>query len=193
MPPAALAWAAVVLTLVLVPGGAPAQTPGPTAAATAGGTTPPLGPTLADPATAFLGSVFKGSGEAIQQTGQQFMQHSNQFMQQGVATMGAGFGQMVGGTGNAAEAARAVATTFTKLPMSGIRAGHERCTIAPNGAPDCGVAAQALCRAKGLAGGTSIDFITVENCPPEYRTARRDDIPAGVCTTEHFVTQALCQ
>lgn len=192
--PSAPVWTAVALTLLLLPGGAAAQTPVPGPAAASSAAPAP------DPATAFFGTVLKGSGdmfkdsgEVLQHTGQQFMQQSNQFMQQGVATMGAGFGQMVGGTGDAAEAARSAATTITKLPMAGIRSGHERCGIAPNGAPDCVVAAQALCRAKGLAGGTSIDFITVENCPPQYRTARRDDIPAGVCTTEHYVTQALCQ
>lgn len=188
---------AVVLALVLLSGAAAPQTPAPAAAGTAAALPPPQPQT--DPATAFLGTVFQGSGQMIegsghmiQHTGQELMQQSNRFMQQGVATMGAGFGQMVG-TGDAAEAARTAATSLTKLPMSGITAGHERCAIAPNGAPDCLVAATALCRAKGYGGGTSVDFITVENCPPQYRTARRDEIPAGVCASEHYVTHALCQ
>ena len=191
------AWIAVVLmTLVLPCGGAVAQqtTPGHQAAppaAAAGGTasspqTPP------DPATGFFGTVFQGGTQVIQQTGQQLMQQGDQFVQQGVATVGAGFGQVVG-TGDAAEAARTAATNFTKLPVSSITAGHERCAIAPNGAPDCLVAARTLCQAKGFGGGTSVDFITVENCPPQYRTARRDEVPAGVCTMEHYVTHALCQ
>jgi len=191
-PLAAPAWTMVVAALLL-PGLAVAQAPGheATAPAAAGGTAPP-GQTPQDPATAFFGTVFQGGGQVIQHTGQQFMQQSNQFMQQGVATVTAGFGQVVG-TGDAAEAARTAATNFTKLPLSGITSGHERCSIAPNGAPDCVVAARALCRAKGFAGGTSVDFITVENCPPQYRTARREELPAGVCTMEHYVTQALCQ
>ena len=42
----------------------------------------------------------------------------------------------------------------------------------------------------GYAGGTSVDFETVENCPRQ--------LPASVerqqvaCTREHFVTRALC-
>jgi hypothetical protein len=54
----------------------------------------------------------------------------------------------------------------------------------------CRVAAETLCRFKGYAGGTSVDFETVENCPRQ--------LPASVerqqvaCTREHFVTRALC-
>src|SRR6266481_1471275 len=50
-----------------------------------------------------------------------------------------------------------------------------------------GVAAAALCRAKGYVGGTSVDFETVEKCPPPYRVSGRNT-PEGVCTMEHFVT-----
>jgi hypothetical protein len=122
------------------------------------------------------------------------------WVQQGVANAGAGFGAMVGVVGGqageaakgAADAARNAATSMTKLPVSGITGGRERCLLAPNGAPDCGGAAAALCRAKGYAGGSSVDFETIETCPPSYRRAGRTP-PEGVCTTEHFVTKALCQ
>lgn len=122
------------------------------------------------------------------------------WMQRGVANMGAGFGAIVGVVGgqanqaarDAADAARNAATRVSKLPKTGITGGHERCVIAPNGAPDCRIAAETICRAKGYASGTSVDFVTVENCPPPYRTSRRD-APEGVCTMEHFVTKALCQ
>ena len=92
----------------------------------------------------------------------------------------------------AADAARNAATTVTKLPATGITGGRERCGLAPNGAPDCRVAAELLCRAKGYTSGTSVDFQTVEKCPPPYRVSSRDK-PEGVCTMEHFVTGALCQ
>jgi hypothetical protein len=122
------------------------------------------------------------------------------WVQQGVANAGAGFGAMVGAVGGqageaakgAADAARNAAASMTKLPVSGITGGRERCVLAPNGAPDCGGAAAALCRAKGYEGGTSVDFETVEKCPPSFRRAGRN-APEGVCTTEHFVTKALCQ
>jgi hypothetical protein len=122
------------------------------------------------------------------------------WMQQGVANMGAGFGAIVGVVGgqanraakDAADAARDAATSVSKLPKTGITGGHERCVIAPNGAPDCRIAAETMCRAKGYASGASVDFVTIETCPPPYRTSRRD-APEGVCTKEHFVTKALCQ
>jgi hypothetical protein len=122
------------------------------------------------------------------------------WVQQSVANAGAGFGAMVGAVGgqagqaakDAADAARNAAASVTKLPATGITAGRERCTLAPNGAPDCGLAAEALCRAKGYAGGTSVDFETTEKCSPPRRVSGRD-VPERVCTMEHFVTKALCQ
>jgi hypothetical protein len=143
-----------------------------------------------------------------------------QWMQRGVSSMGAGFGSVVGKLGGqantaakgaadaattfskgaadaakgAADAARDTATTVTKLPASGVIAGRERCMLAPNGAPDCRVAAEAMCRAKGYNSGTSVDFETSEKCPPSYRvTSRVNAEDASVCTMEHFVTKALCQ
>jgi hypothetical protein len=123
------------------------------------------------------------------------------WVQRGVANMSAGFGAMVGAVGGqanqtargAADAARNAATGVSKLPNTGLTSGNERCVVAPNGAPDCGVAAETLCRANGYAGGASVDSVTVEKCPPRYRRTTRREIPEGVCTTEHFVTKALCQ
>jgi hypothetical protein len=138
-------------------------------------------------------------GTWVQQSGQ-MMQQSGEMMQQGVANMGAGFGEMVGAIGGeanratrgAADAARSAATEVSKLPQTGITAGSERCAIARNGAPDCGAAAATLCRAKGYAGGSSVDFVTVEKCPPPWRSSPRS-APEGACTMEHYVTKALCQ
>jgi hypothetical protein len=121
-------------------------------------------------------------------------------VQQGVANVGAGFGAMVGAVSGqasqaakgAADVARDTAASVTKLPVAGVINGRERCNLAPNGAPDCGVAAEALCRAKGYNGGTSVDFETTEKCPPPYRVSSRNT-PEGVCTMEHFVTRAWCQ
>jgi hypothetical protein len=133
------------------------------------------------------------------------------WVQKGFANMGAGFGTMVGAlrggadqaARNAADAAstaastatsiaRETATTVTRLPTTGIIGGREQCTLAPNGAPDCRVAAEVLCRSKGYGSGTSVDFETAEKCPPPYRVSG-GNTPEGVCTMEHFVTRALCQ
>jgi hypothetical protein len=140
-------------------------------------------------------------------TPQGFFDTFGNWVQQGVANVGAGFGAMVGAVGGqasqaakgapdaastaakgAADVARDTAASVTKLPV----AGRERCILAPNGAPDCRVAAEALCRAKGYDGGTSVDFETTEKCPPPYRVSSRNT-PEGVCTMEHFVTRAWCQ
>jgi hypothetical protein len=142
---------------------------------------------------------------------QGFFDAFGNWVQQGAANVGAGFGAVVGAVGEqagqvakgaadaasstakgAADVARDTATGVTKLPVTGVIGGRERCILAPNGAPDCRVAAEALCRAKGYVGGTSVDFETVEKCPPPYRVSGRNT-PEGVCTMEHFVTRALCQ
>jgi hypothetical protein len=128
------------------------------------------------------------------------------WVQQGVANMGAGFGAMVdviGGQANqaakgAADAARDTAAGVAKLSATGFIRGRELCLLAPNGAPDCRVAAETMCRARGYTSGTSIDFVTSEKCPPRRRAASRDPVaghdPAeDVCTLEHFVTRAMCQ
>lgn len=141
---------------------------------------------------------------------QGFIDAFGNWMQQGVATVGAGFGAMVGVVGgqagqaargaadaassvakSAADVARDTASSVPKLPTGVIR-GRERCLLAPNGAPDCRAAAEAMCRAKGYVGGASVDFETAEKCPPPYRVSSRNT-PEGVCIFEHFVTSALCQ
>jgi len=140
-----------------------------------------------------------------------FITAFGRWVQQGVATMGAGFGSMVGVIGGhagdtargmtdgastvakgAADVARDTATTVTRLPATAFISGREQCLPAPNGAPDCRAAAEAMCRTRGYNGGNSIDFETAERCPPPYRVSSRNT-PEGVCTMEHFVTRALCQ
>jgi hypothetical protein len=166
------------------------------ASATAMAQTLDHGALPSSPANTAASPTPKGAVEAFEN----WVQQGGVWMQQGVANMGAGFGAIVGVVGgqtnqaarDAAEAARHAATSVSKLPNAGIAGGHERCVIAPNGAPDCRIAAETMCRAKGYAGGASVDFVTVENCPPPYRTSRRE-APEGVCTMEHFVTKALCQ
>jgi hypothetical protein len=77
-----------------------------------------------------------------------------------------------------------------RLPTGGIASGRERCTFAPNGAPDCRGAADALCKKKGYPSGTSIDFENVENCPAEVLIAGRK--AEGDCPVDYFVTKSLC-
>jgi hypothetical protein len=132
------------------------------------------------------------------------------WMQQGMTSMSTGIDAMFGAAKGAADAASTVAkgaagvakgaadaavdtaAGVTKLPVPGVASGHEQCILAGNGAPDCQGAAEALCRARGFATGTSVDFVTSEKCQPPYRSSGRNT-PEGVCTLEHFVTRALCK
>jgi hypothetical protein len=129
------------------------------------------------------------------------------WLQQGMTSMGNGFDAMMGAAKGAANAASNVAKGaadaakgaadvavdgVTKLPVAGFASGREPCAIAGNGAPDCQVAAEALCRARGFGTGASVDFVTAEKCQPPYRASGRDT-PEGACTLEHFVTRALCK
>lgn len=140
-----------------------------------------------------------------------FIATVGQWFQQSVATMGAGVGTMVGFMGSragetakgmtdgastvakgAADVARDTATAVAKLPGMTVIRGREKCLLAPNGAPDCGAAAEAMCRASGYRSGNSVDYESSEKCPPAYRLSSRN-APEGTCTLEHFVTRALCQ
>jgi hypothetical protein len=68
--------------------------------------------------------------------------------------------------------------------------GRERCATAPNGAPDCVSAAEALCRKRGFSTGQSMDFTSAEECPVKTLVgeASRDQ-----CTTVTFISRAMCQ
>jgi len=132
------------------------------------------------------------------------------WMQQGMTSMSTGIDAMFGAAKGAADAASTMAkgaagvakgaadaavdtaAGVTMLPVPGVASGHEQCLLAANGAPDCRVAAEALCRARGFATGTSVDFVTSEKCQPPYRSSSRNT-PEGACTLEHFVTRALCK
>ena len=78
-----------------------------------------------------------------------------------------------------------------RIPNTRLVNGNEQCALAPNGAPDCVAAANALCRAKGFASGKSAATTAAEVCKPEVYLAGRNR-GAG-CHTETFVSSALCQ
>lgn len=88
----------------------------------------------------------------------------------------------------AKDAAEGVAN---QLSPASVVNGHEVCRIAPNGAPDCVAAANAICKAKGFKSGKSVDMTTAETCPAKVYLAGRSNGPE--CKTETFVSSALCQ
>jgi hypothetical protein len=111
-----------------------------------------------------------------------------------------GAGETLGATSSAAgDLARGVtsgvtdaAGTVARLPLSNVVAGFQRCAIAGNGAPDCGVASVALCRSKGFSTGSSIDITSSRKCPSSVWAQGREPVP-GECQDESFVSRAMCQ
>jgi hypothetical protein len=89
------------------------------------------------------------------------------------------------------EGARDAADAVARIPAARAVSGHEKCQPAPNGAPDCVAAATTMCRAKGFGSGKSVDMTTAEVCPAKVYLSGRSTGPE--CTTETFVSRALCQ
>jgi hypothetical protein len=92
---------------------------------------------------------------------------------------------------SAAEATKSAVDAVVKLPTARVMSGHERCEIAPNGAPDCVAAAEALCRKHGFATGTSMDFTSAEQCPARVLLSSQQSRIG--CTTVTFISRAMCQ
>jgi hypothetical protein len=97
-----------------------------------------------------------------------------------------------GAAKDAADKAGQASGGMLGLPGSKVARGRVRCTVAPNGAPDCAEAANALCRSKGFGPGKSVDINTADKCPTWVWLSGRP-APEGTCTTETFVLQAACQ
>jgi len=89
------------------------------------------------------------------------------------------------------EDAKSAAGAVTGISNARLIKGHEVCAIAPNGAPDCVVAANTICKSKGFASGKSVDMTTAEVCPAKVYLAGRNN--GADCHTETFVSRALCQ
>ena len=70
--------------------------------------------------------------------------------------------------------------------------GRVACPMTANGAPNCNVAAEQLCKGKGFKSGKSLDMETAEKCPAKVYLSGRTGAP-GECRTENFVTRAICQ
>jgi len=88
--------------------------------------------------------------------------------------------------------ARSAADAVARLPSARVVRGHEKCRVAPNGAPDCVAAAVSLCKAKGFdGGGSSLDMTTAEVCPAQVYLSGRSS--GEGCHTETFVSRAYCQ
>ncbi len=89
------------------------------------------------------------------------------------------------------EGAKEAAGAVARIPGARVITGHEKCALAPNGAPDCVAAATAMCKTKGFESGKSADMTTAEVCSPQVYLSGRNSGPG--CKTETFVSRALCQ
>lgn len=94
--------------------------------------------------------------------------------------------------GDAARDAAKAANDASKLPNTRMASGRVLCVVAANGAPDCGAAAQALCKTQGYSGGSSLGTEAGEKCPARVYLSGRPPRP-GECKVETFVTSAMCQ
>ena len=88
----------------------------------------------------------------------------------------------------AADATKNAMDAVAKLPTARMMSGRERCANAPNGAPDCVAAAEALCRKHGFTTGKSMDFTSAEECPAKTLLGQTEE-----CTTVTFISRAMCQ
>jgi hypothetical protein len=91
----------------------------------------------------------------------------------------------------AVDAAKDTADALGKLGTGRIATGRARCVTAANGAPDCRLAAEQLCKSKGFSTGNSLENETVERCSP--LVLLRGNKKPGECPIEHTVTKAMCQ
>jgi hypothetical protein len=89
---------------------------------------------------------------------------------------------------SAADATKNAVDAVAKLPAARMMNGRERCANAPNGAPDCLSAAEALCRKHGFSSGKSMEFTSAEECPVRTLLGQSDQ-----CTTVTFISRAMCQ
>jgi hypothetical protein len=93
----------------------------------------------------------------------------------------------------AREAAKDASDSLSRLVKpSSMASGRMICPASVNGAPDCKMAADNLCKSKGFQEGKSLNTDSSETCSPKVlipgRTRKPDD-----CRTANYVTRALCQ
>jgi hypothetical protein len=93
----------------------------------------------------------------------------------------------------AKDAAKDAGESLSRLASpSSVVTGHVLCPASANGAPDCKIAADKLCQAKGSKEGKSLTTDSVEVCSPKVLIPGRIRKPDD-CRTDNYVTRALCQ
>jgi len=139
-------------------------------------------------------SLQQGAAGLIDQVGDWFGRQAEnvQSVLQGAGHEVKTFGREAGMVAErTADGAKNAADTVATIPNTRVIGGHQACGIAPNGAPDCVAAAEALCRANGFKSGTSVGMTSAVKCPAEVYLAGRSDGPQ--CKDITFVSRALCR
>jgi hypothetical protein len=136
----------------------------------------------------FLDAVGRFLGESVSDL--------NKGAQDVIGALGNKAGDVAKGTADAAkDAAGATAdavNSAVRLPAGQMTSGRARCVPVQDGAPDCQAAAEALCRSKGFATGSSVDIQSEQKCSAQVWLSGRGP-SASRCRNEPFVTRALCQ
>jgi hypothetical protein len=81
---------------------------------------------------------------------------------------------------------------LSRLTAPLIARGRMMCPASADGAPDCKVASDKLCQAKGFKEGESLDTDSAQSCSAAALLSGGNREP-GNCRTNHYVTRALCQ
>jgi len=174
---AAIAVAALTSMITIAPGRSqPASAPPPAAAqpAVPDQPVPPQSPPAAAPPAPEMGKVLekslsilpslKGTGEALDDL-----------------------------NARAKDAAKDAGESLSRLTRpSSVASGRIVCPASVNGAPDCKLAADKLCLAKGFKEGKSLTTDSVQVCLPKVLIPDRARKPDD-CRTDNYVTRALCQ
>jgi pyruvate/2-oxoglutarate dehydrogenase complex dihydrolipoamide acyltransferase (E2) component len=93
----------------------------------------------------------------------------------------------------AKDAAKDAGESLSRLAKpASVASGRIVCPASANGAPDCKVAADKLCVAKGFKEGKSLTTDAVEACSAKVLIPGRARKPDD-CRTDNYVTAALCQ
>jgi hypothetical protein len=163
---------------------------------------PPNAPEPAPAAPPAKPGVFESIGKFFDQGASNFRDHLRGAKRKmddlgdDAAASGKGFSENAAKVGQgaadvgkgAADATKNAMDAVAKLPTARMMSGRERCESAPNGAPDCVTAAEALCRKHGFATGKSMDFTSAEDCPVKTILGQTQE-----CRTVTFISRAMCQ
>jgi hypothetical protein len=94
--------------------------------------------------------------------------------------------------GQMRDAAKDATGAIATLPNTTVINGRERCASAPNGAPDCKMTAETICKGRGFQSGKSLATVSEEKCPARIFLEARAPHP-GECRQETYLTRVVCQ